>query len=204
VTGFPSVMGLPGFNFLFDRVEAKARHIFIGNWSGGLQAFEQAPAAYNADANDYSVAVAMHPSSGGPARAYWMSSGAMQEKPTLMTAELTADAAAAPAKNLGIGKLDCPATEQDLTPWVLADASQLLISHTRIDDNCKAVAGQGKDIYTVLLQPSTGEPAVPAKPVNDVNSVMDDISPSFSANMCDLYFASNRDGKFAVYRAHRH
>jgi hypothetical protein len=30
-----------------------------------------------------------------------------------------------------------------------------------------------------------------------------DIEPGFSADMADLYFVSNRDGKFAIERAHR-
>jgi Tol biopolymer transport system component len=39
--------------------------------------------------------------------------------------------------------------------------------------------------------------------MSDVNSPMNDVEPSFSADLCDLYFASDRDGKYALYRAHR-
>jgi Tol biopolymer transport system component len=43
----------------------------------------------------------------------------------------------------------------------------------------------------------------PSQPLADVNSPQDDVDPSFSADFCDLYFSSNRDGRFALYRAHR-
>jgi hypothetical protein len=91
----------------------------------------------------------------------------------------------------------------DLTPWVTPDGKTLLVSHTGVDATC-APAGRGKDLYTAPLQPATGQPTLPAALLNDVNSTADDVDPSFSADMCDLYFASNRDGgAFALYRAHR-
>jgi hypothetical protein len=95
-----------------------------------------------------------------------------------------------------------PKADADLTPWVTDDGKLLVLSTTRVDAGC-ALANQGKDLYTALLQPATGQPTTSAVPMNDVNSGMDDVDPSFSADLCDLYFSSNRDGKFGLYKAHR-
>jgi Tol biopolymer transport system component len=85
---------------------------------------------------------------------------------------------------------------------VTADGTTLLFSSTRVDGNC-TTTNQGKDIYTALLQPPTGEPTAPAVPMPDVNGPGNDVDPSFSADFCELYFASDRDGSYALYRAHR-
>jgi hypothetical protein len=200
-----AIMGLPSFNFVFDRVEEMTRRsLYFGVWSGGgLQMFERAPSPYNGDASDYSAAVAVRPTADGLARLYWMTDrGASTGMPvTLVTALLEATAPGAPVP-LKLGQNTCSASDPDYTPWVTADGKTLLISHTRVDANCKAT-GQGKDIYTALLQPATGMPTAAAVPMNDVNSPMNDVEPSFSADLCDLYFASDRDGKYALYRAHR-
>jgi hypothetical protein len=203
VSGVPS-MSLISFNFLFDRaVEGPRRALFIGRWSGGLLQFEQAPAPYNTGFGDYSIAVALHPTVDGIARAYWMTTRDPSKKPMLLSALLVANAPSAVVK-LALGKVDCFASDADLTPWVTADGKTLLLSHTRVDANC-APASQGKDLYTTLLDPAKGQqPAdAVALPMNDVNSPMDDVDPSFSGDMCDLYFSSNREGKYALYRAHR-
>jgi len=193
-----------GFNFLFDRVENGRRSLYVGQWKDGLSAFEPAPSPYNETKNDYSIAVALKPTADGIARAFWMTDRDTPNSmgtPRLVTAVAVADAPAAPV-NLRIGQDTCPATDQDLAPWVTGDGKTLLVSHTRFDANCKAT-GQGKDIYAALLEPGTGLPTAPALPMNDVNSPMNDVEPSFSADLCDLYFASDRDGKFGLYRAHR-
>jgi Tol biopolymer transport system component len=85
---------------------------------------------------------------------------------------------------------------------VTNDGKLMVVSHPHLNASCDATS-QGKDIYTALLQPATGQPTAAALPMNDVNSPMNDVEPSFSADMCELYFASDRDGKFALYRAHR-
>jgi hypothetical protein len=197
-------MTLPDFNFVFDRVEEMTRRsLYFGKWSGGLTTFERAPSPYNGDASDYSAAIALRPTADGVARLYWMTDrGATTGMPvTLVTALLEANAPGAPVA-LKIGQATCDASDPDYTPWVTADGKTLLISHTRVDGNCRAT-GQGKDIYTALLQPATGLPTAAAVPMSDVNSPMNDVEPSFSADLCDLYFASDRDGKYALYRAHR-
>lgn len=193
-----------GFNFLFDRVEDGRRSLYIGQWKNGLTSSERAPSPYNETKNDYSIAVALKPTADGIARAFWMTdrdSPTTMGTPRLVSAPAVADAPATPV-NLKIGQAGCDATDPDLAPWVTSDGKTLLVSHTRFDATCKAT-GQGKDIYTALLQPATGLPTAAALPMNDVNSPMNDVEPSFSTNLCDLYFASDRDGKFGLYRAHR-
>lgn len=202
VSGIPS-MTLMSFNFVFDRLNEGKRSLYAGQWNGGLESTERVPAPYNGTGNDYSMAIATKPTADGVARAFWMTDrGAATMQPAaLITARIGANEPATPVA-LAIGQLDCTATDPDLAPWVTSNGKTLLVSHSRLDANCKAT-GQGKDIYTALLQPATGLPTAPALPMNDVNSSMNDVEPSFSADMCDLYFASDRDGKYALYRAHR-
>lgn len=193
-----------GFNFLFDRVENGQRSLYIGQWSNGLNVFERAPAPYNENKNDYSIAVALKPTADGVARAFWMTdrdTPISMGTPRLVTATAVADAPAIPV-DLKLGQASCSVQDEDLAPWVTSDGKTLVVSHTRLDASCKPT-GQGKDIYTALLQPATGLPTAPAQPMNDVNSPMNDLEPSFSVDLCDVFFASDRDGKFALYRAHR-
>jgi hypothetical protein len=193
-----------GFNFLFDRTDSGRRMIYVGQWNNGLTGSAAAPAPYNETKNDYSIAVALKPTADGVPRAFWMTDRDMPNgtgKPRLVTAPAVANAPAT-AVPLEIGQAGCAPSDDDLAPWVTSDGKTLLVSHTRVDASCKPT-GQGKDIYTALLQPATGLPTAPALPMNDVNGPTNDVEPSFSADLCDLYFASERDGKYALYRAHR-
>jgi hypothetical protein len=197
-------MTMMGFNFLFDRIENGQRSIYVGQWSNGLTSSARAPTPYNETKNDYSIAVALKATADGIPRAFWMTdrdTPGMMGTPRLVTAQAVAEALTTPV-GLALGQQTCSASDPDLAPWVTTDGKTLLVSHTRVDANCKAT-GQGKDIYTALLQPASGLPTAPALPMNDVNSPMNDEEPSFSTDLCDLYFASDRDGKMALYRAHR-
>jgi hypothetical protein len=209
------LMGLSSFNFLFDRAEAGTRKLIFGKWSNGLQTAREAPAPFNGGGGDYSIAVALHPTPDGVARAFWMTNAdATNPAPRLVTAPLVENAAKEEVA-LKIGSPRCgplPYTppdqdgnggiDPDMTPWVTSDGRLLVFSTTRLDADCQA-STQKRDVYTTLLQASSGQPPMPAQPMNDVNSPEDDVDPSFSADLCDLYFASNREGAFAVYRAHR-
>jgi hypothetical protein len=197
------------FNFVFDRVvEGTRRQLFGGQWTNGLQLSAQLPPPYNTTTGngDYSMAIALHPNGTGAARAYWMAQHDANAAPSLVTALFEATVMTGAVVNLAVGAPDCkPSSDDlDLAPWVTSDGKTLLFSHTRIDAKCQP-SGQGKDLYTTLLQPADGQPptGTAALPMYDVNSAADDVQPSFSADLCDLYFASNRDGKYAVYRAHR-
>lgn len=212
------VAPLAQFNFLFDRSEADVRSLRFGSWSEGLQSTVLAPPPFNSGFGDYSVAVALH-ASPASARAFWMTNRdsvlAPGRKPRLVTAPLEVDASVVdvelrlsvsstqdcPPLNVGL-PMDAASIDPDMAPWVTSDGALLVLSTTRLEAGCVA-GSQKKDIYSALLQASSGQPPAAALPMNDVNSADDDVDPSFSADLCDLYFSSNRDGKFAVYRAHR-
>ena len=208
VTGTTGLMMLMSFNFAFDRIgTAGRRQLFVGEWKNGLGAVEQLLPPFDGGKGDFSMAVAPHVTPDNVARGFWMTAGDatnMTAGPTLVTALFAGAAVAAPVV-LNIGSAPCPPkdpkTDADLTPWVTDDGKLLLISTTRMD-NC-VLGSAGKDIYAALLDPTTGQPTAAAVPMSDVNSGMDDVDPSFSADMCDLYFSSNRDGKYGLYRAHR-
>ena len=205
VTGiYSATTMMTGFNFFFDRLEGGKRSLYMGLWNNGLQTFEKLPPPYNGG-NDYSLAIATTPTADGVERAFWMTGAgtATTMGPTFVTTAIVTSSAAAPVNvKLMLGQDGCETSDADLAPWVTSDGKTLLISHNRVDANCKAT-GQGKDIYTALLLPASGLPTGPALPMNDVNSPSNDVEPSFSADLCDLYFASDRDGKYALYRAHR-
>jgi hypothetical protein len=194
---------MASFNFGFDRVGEGHRSIWLGTWKDGMLTAQKAPSPFNADRDDYSLAVASAPTGLSP-RLFWMTTrnAEMGSSPASLVTALAAADTVLTTVALKIGQLDCGASDADLTPWVTSDGTTLLASHTRLDASCKPT-GQGKDLYTALLQPATGQPTAAALPMNDVNSPMNDVDPSFSADLCDLYFASDRDGKYALYRAHR-
>jgi hypothetical protein len=215
-----SLTGSPqGMRLLFDRAmpsedpATKApRAVYFASWDGSrstLEAAERAPALFNSELGDYSIAVALHPADGAAVRAFWMSnrnSSAIPPVPQLITAAVTDDGIAETLA-LSLHKearcaIDDTGADPDLTPWVTADGQLLLFSTTRLEPDC-AQSNQKKDIHTALLNSQTGQPLDVAVPLSDVNGPADDTDPSFSADLCDLYFASNRDGKYAVYRAHR-
>ena len=187
------------------------RALYFASWNGSNTSLEgalKAPALFNSDLGDYSIAVAMHPVDGAAVRAFWMSNRT-STGPGLLTAAVTEDGAAetvALSISKGVKDAPCPindaGADPDLTPWVTSDGQLLLLSTTRVEADCTP-SNQKKDIHTVLVSPETGQPLAAATPLSDVNGPADETDPSFSADLCDLYFASNRDGKYAVYHAHR-
>jgi hypothetical protein len=200
-------MKVDKFNFVFDRLADEARReLFFGQWSNGLGSVELMPAPFNVNGtSNFGLAIALQ--GAAAARGYWMTDRVPGMPFSLVTALLTANAPEAVVP-LRIGSGGCPTDHSDLTPWITEDGKTLLFSHTRVDASC-ASTGQGKDIYTALMVPATGQvlpmgtEPTPSQPLADVNSPQDDLDPSFSTDLCDLYFSSNRDGPFALYRAHR-
>jgi hypothetical protein len=203
----------------FDRAVMGVPTLYLGSWKDGLGSAKLAPPPFNSGAGDFSIVLAPN---AAPARgrAFWMTARdspvAGARRPRLVTAPLEVGASVADVElTLSVGQQpDCapldvsqlpmgsPPIDADLGPWVSSDGSLLVFSTTRLGPGCTA-SNQKKDIYTVLLQPSSGQPLAAALPLKDVNGPEDDVDPSFSADLCDLYFASNRDGSFAVYRARR-
>jgi hypothetical protein len=198
------------FNFVFDRLIAgERRALYFGEWDSGLVSAQPAPEPYNAPGtSNFGLAVAVQPAPGGAARAYWMTDRLQQEQLplALMTALFTLDTQSA-AVALKIGDPPCAALPEDLTPWITPDGTSLFFSHTHLDANCAPQGTAHKDLYAALMSPNTGQLANAAEAaavaLSDVNSPANEVDPSFSADFCDLYFASDRDGESALYRAHR-
>lgn len=198
---------LPGgdkyaFNFAFDRPEGARRVLFIGKWTTDLEAPLAAPAPFNDAGSNYGWAIALHPTPNGASRAFWMSDQGMNLL-VLRTALLTSNPTVAEVP-LTVGTLKCPVDSADLTPWVTPDGKSLLFSSGRIGVACPTLLEiADKDLYIALLQPASGQPSSAGVQLSDVNGTKDDVDPSFSSDFCELYFSSNRDGDYAVYRAHR-
>lgn len=194
------------FNFVFDRlVEETRRELYFGEWMSGLMSASSAPPPYNSPGtSNFGLAIALQ-GIPGTARAYWMTDRMSDVPLVLVTALLTLDTPGE-VVTLNIGEPGCPASAEDLTPWVTPDGKTLFFSHTRKGPGC-VDAGQGKDLYWSLMAPATGQPvngeSSAAVAFSDVNSPQDDVDPSFSSDFCELYFSSNRDGQDALYRAHR-
>ena len=199
------------FNFVFDRlVQEPRRALYFGQWNDGLTSAELAPAPYNTEGtSNFGLAIAAEYAPAGAARAYWMSDRLQPEEQVplaLMTAVLTLDT---PDERvtLSIGDPPCPALPEDLTPWITPDGTTLFFSHTRLDADCSPHPSGHKDLYARLMSPTMGQPvnadSAAAVALSDVNSSANEVDPSFSADFCDLYFASDRDGENALYRAHR-
>src|SRR5690606_9987618 len=92
----------------------------------------------------------------------------------LVTALLTANTSG-DVVDLKVGKNACAPEKADLSPWVSADGQTLLFSHARVETACTTDEPEDphepKDIYTILLDPSTGQPTegTAAVPLADVN-----------------------------------
>ncbi len=194
------------FNFVFDRkVEGGKPKLYWGLWSNGSLVVAVAPAPYNASGtNDSSMAVALEPGGAGPARAYWMTDRDAGAGLQLATGILTPNGPGGLVP-LSVGSPGCAADQADLTPWITNDGSALVFSNTGVDDQCLPL-GTGSDLQIALMDPVSGlqQPGSPALPISDVNSPGNDTDPSFSRDLCELYFASDRGGDgFDLYRARR-
>lgn len=206
LSGGPMLSGVSAepFNFAFDRLDQTTRQLYFGVWQDGLLAVSRAPAPYNGtESNDFSIAIASAAEDESVPRAFWMSDRDPMAGVTLLTAPLSAAPGEAVPVMLKVGPGACTPDAADLMPWLTRDAKTLLFSNTRVGDDCQPVAGQGNDLYTTLLQPGSGQPTAPALPLADVNGPGNDVDPSFSTDFCELYFASDRDGDYALYRARR-
>jgi hypothetical protein len=90
------------------------------------------------------------------------------------------------------------------------NGSLMLFSAPAVDAQCAPLDGGAPDLYAVPLAPSSGLPLTSAVALATVNRTADNSSetdPSFSPDLCRIYFAS--DGgqagghDFRLYRAGR-
>ncbi len=104
----------------------------------------------------------------------------------------------------------CPPSGDDATPWVTADGSLLVFRSLPTDAQCQPVDGAATDVYVAALQPATGMPLAPAVALDGVNVTggeSTETDPSFSPDLCMLYFASDGGSAggfdFKLFRAAR-
>jgi hypothetical protein len=204
VTSLPSPTA--PFNFVFDRDSDGRRELFLGRWVNRLESSERAPAPLNDEgSNNFGLAIALPGAPGALPRAFWLRSPTQSEQAEagaqLLTAELGAQVEPEP---LTFSVEGCgTALGPDTSPWVTAEGNALFFSHARPGADCEGW-GSGADLFGLALSPTSGLPGEgTAYRLEDVNSPERDLDPSFSSDLCQLYFASDRDGELALYRAER-
>ena len=194
--------GVRGFNVLFDQTgEAGRRTIRSGRFDGGLTDVRVVGAPLAPGAFDmYGAAFAVETE-----RAYYMST--RDGAATLRTGTLGGDSEVLVELMLpGQGGGACPRSGADATPWVTPDGRLLLFRAPPVAADCSLIAGERNDLYVVPLDQDTGEPlgtAIALDSVNERSTLSDDTDPSFSADLCTLYFASSAGDRFDLYGAPR-
>jgi hypothetical protein len=178
------------FSALFDELENGQRHVLTATWNGTELSNTQpagAPLAASG-ADDYSVALAAQTS-----RVYFMST--RDGAPALHTGVLGSAATTPLTLQVpALGGGTCPRSGDDATPWVTEDGSLLVFRALPVDAQCQSVDGSATDLYVAALQPSTGTPLTPAVALTGVNVTgggSTETDPSFSPDLCILYFASD-------------
>jgi len=185
------------YNFLFSRTpQDTPSMIMTADWDPGtlmLTGIMPAPGSVNDDAaDDYSVAFAS-----GATRYWWMSNRGGTPELYTTPSDSMAQAQVVALELPG----PCPAVYPDYTPWVTSDGGMLLFTAQSVDAQC--VSDGASDLYFASLGPS-GEPATQVFALDDVNQPgSNETSPSLSPDGCYLYFASNADGDYTIYRAPR-
>ena len=80
----------------------------------------------------------------------------------------------------------------------------MLFSALPPGDDCEPDRGAASDLFVGLLDPNSGELVQAASPLNvNVEGDSAETDASLSGDLCTLYFASNRDGAYRIYRAKR-
>jgi hypothetical protein len=195
-----------GFSALFDELQNGERRVVRAEWSGSaLTDFQLAGAPFGGGGfDDYSVAIAAETN-----RTYFMTT--RDGTPTLRTGVYGTDEAttvniAVPAQ----GGVTCAPSGEDFTPWVTDDGALLVFRSLPMDDQCRPLDGAATDLYAVPLQPTTGMPVTPAAALAGANVTggeSTETDPSFSPDLCTLYFASDGGSAegfdFRVFRALR-
>ncbi|HTQ05947.1 MAG TPA: hypothetical protein VMI54_18930 [Polyangiaceae bacterium] len=195
--------GSLGFDVLFDETESDGtRSIRAATWqSDVLGDAKDAPAPLApSGADDYGAAFVRSSS-----RVYFMTARGGTTR--LVTGTLgTAAIDDVPLKIPGSGGAACALGATDATPWVTPDGRLLLVSAPPLDANCQPVDAANADLFVALMNPATGVPLATAVALVPALGTSE-VDPSFSADLCSLYFASDasaaNDGRMRLFRAFR-
>jgi hypothetical protein len=195
-----------GFDVLFDELRSGGRVVMSAAWDGStLTELDTLGPPFGVfGSEDYSVAFATETS-----RAYFMTT--RDDAPALHTAVLGDVETQVVTLEVPVpGGGTCPRSEDDATPWVTDDGSLLVFRALPMDADCQPINGMAPDLYAAALQPSTGLPLTPAVPLAGANVTTGDATetdPSFSPDLCTLYFASDGGSgagfDFKLFRAAR-
>jgi hypothetical protein len=195
------------FSALFDELVGETRGVMTASWDGS-ELTNVLPAGVPfglPGVDDYSVALAAE-----TGRVYFMST--REGSAALYTGVLGSTSATpvtlqVPAQS---GGGTCARSGEDATPWVTEDGTLLVFRSPPMDAECEPVDGSATDLYVAALQSTTGMPLAPAVALTGVNvtaGASTETDPSFSPDLCVLYFASDggsADGfDFKLFRAHR-
>jgi Tol biopolymer transport system component len=188
-----------GFNLLFTQFdEDAAPALYRATWDGSALTpptrFEN---PVNTGSGDYSPAFA-------GSRFFWVSERGGDPRLYTFTIGDSNVTEVEPNIRNGLGS-SCRAESPDFAPWVTPDGEHLLFSALPAGDDCDPVPGAAADLFVGLLDPSSGELVQAASPLNiNVEGDSAETDPSLSADLCTLYFASNREGAgYRIYRARR-
>jgi hypothetical protein len=195
------------FSALFDQVDGAQRGVMTAAWDGStLSDIRSAGAPFGAaGADDYGVALAAATS-----RVYFMST--RDGSPALYTGLLGSSSATVVTLEVPrvSGGGTCARSGEDATPWVTEDGSLLVFRSLPMDATCEPVDGSASDLYVAALQPATGmalTTAVALSGVNVTTGESTETDPSFSPDLCVLYFASDGGSAggfdFKLFRAER-
>jgi hypothetical protein len=195
---------LAGYNFFFDRNVGKTdrrRELYGASLdaAGVATKVTRLPAPFNATPPTMqwssSIAVAKE-------RAWWVANLDGSLNTYIMTSSLEPGArATAVSINLPPG---CPLHEIDAVPWVTPDGSTMLVTAVQHDAACNT-PDQHTDVFLVRLD-ATGQPLATAASVEGIDQpTTSEADASLSADMCWLYFASDRvtENRIRILRAHR-
>ncbi|HYQ01041.1 MAG TPA: hypothetical protein VER96_20365 [Polyangiaceae bacterium] len=196
-----------GQNLFFDRVQAGGRKLHMAVWSAPttLTKVVLAPEPINTpNSQDYSIAVS--PDTG---HVYWMSTRNGTPEPELLWQPTKMSAPPEPAVldlKIKTGTSQCARSGEDATPWVNLAGTVLLFRNPSLSDNCEPNDSGATDMFAAPLN-SDGTPKAAATALEDLNLLggPQETDPTFSADACTIYFASDRDhaGDFDLYKAAR-
>lgn len=198
----------PSFNVIYDQSADGARTMRAATWDGATLGSEMfmPPPLSPSGFETYSIAAA---TALAPARLFWMSN---RDGPTRIRTGLINSGDGDTFVNIEVPQRGssntCPRDSGDATPWVSPDGRRMFFRAIPLDGACQPLDGATTDLFVVPLVPETGAAAQPAVELTTLNEVgVTDTDPSLSADLCVLYFASDRaspgGSDFKIYRAPR-
>lgn len=194
-------------NFFFDRTTGTGafspRELWAGTRDGAgiVSNLARMPQPFNSDVmntSDWNLAVARD-----TGRLWWHTNREALLRTDLVTIDSAATTVPPARVNVTTDPGNCSAGG-DLTPWVTPNGTGMVLRAPEQFNNCMD-SNPTTDLYWLELA-ENGQPAAIAQPIEDVTlQNVTDSDPSFSPNLCWLYFSSNRDGASALraWRARR-